>query len=154
MAKNGTWVDPTLSAFERFADTSESTAQKEARGAALGQFFRAVVAMRRAGVRLLAGSDMAGAFWPTDVHEELRLFAEAGLSPAETLAIATHDAAAFLGMNDAGSIRKGQNADLVLLRRNPLEDIRNTRSVAAVILRGKHFTAEQLQSLAMGARAR
>jgi len=48
----------------------------------------------------------------------------------------------------------GRPADLVLLRGDPLADIRNTRNVAAVILRGRYFSGEELQLLAVGARGR
>ena len=150
LARNGTWVDPTLAAFQRFADNSETAAKKTARDQGLKAFVRAVAAMRRAGVRLLAGSDLAGAFWPVDIHDELGLLVEAGLTPAEALTVATHDAASFLGLQSG--IAPGRPADLVLLRADPLADIRHTRSIAAVVVRGRHFTAEELQLLAVGAR--
>jgi imidazolonepropionase-like amidohydrolase len=151
-ARNGTWVDPTLTAFTHFAATSDSKKRLDVRQAATEKFFAAVLAMRRAGVRLLAGSDMAGAFWPTDVHDELRLFVEAGIEPGDALAIATKGAADFLGLHDSGSIAPGQIADLVLLSDNPLADIRATRSIHGVVLRGRYFTAEQLQLLVVNAR--
>lgn len=93
----------------------------------------------KAGVPLLAGSDvgipmvLAG----LSLHEELELLVEAGLTPSEALRSATTTAAEFLGRPDAGRIAAGQVADLVLLRENPLEDIRNTRSIDRVVLRGR-----------------
>ena len=154
-ARNGTWVDPTLAAFQRFADTSETSAQERPRTAAMKRLLEGVARMRAAGVKLLAGSDMAGSFWPTDVHDELRLLVQAGLSPAEALASATSEAAAFLGLQDeTGSVVPGKAADLVLLRGDPLADIRNTRAIAAVVVRGRYFSSDQVRLLAVGARSR
>src|SRR5207253_2464696 len=77
-----------------------ASAEERPRTAAMKRLLEGVARMRAAGVKLLAGSDMAGSFWPTDVHDELRLLVQAGLSPAEALASATSEAAAFLGLQD------------------------------------------------------
>ena len=67
------------------------------------------------------------------LHRELELLVKAGLSPAETTAAATSRATAFLGLIDeVGTIEPGKRADLVLLDRDPLADITNTRRIAAV----------------------
>jgi imidazolonepropionase-like amidohydrolase len=63
---------------------------------------------------------------------------DAGLTPAEALQAATRSAAEFLGKGkNSGAIAEGKYADLVLLDANPLEEIRNTRRIRAVIVRGK-----------------
>lgn len=83
---------------------------------------------------ILAGTD-AGVPYVVpgeSLHDELGLLVDAGLSPAEALRAATINAARFMKRNDIGVIKKGAVADLVLLSRNPLDDIRNTRSVVAV----------------------
>src|SRR2546430_16550038 len=104
--------------------------------------------MRAAGVKLLAGSEMGGWFWPTDLHDELRLLVQAGLSPAEALASATSEAAAFLGLQDeTGSVVPGKAADLVLLRGDPLAGIRNTRAIAGGGGRGRAFSSDQVRRL-------
>jgi imidazolonepropionase-like amidohydrolase len=95
-----------------------------------------VAAMKRAGVRLMAGTDLALGGW--NLHEELSLLVEGGLTPLEALQTATRNPAEFLGRLDSlGGIEEGKIADLVLLEANPLEDIRNTRKIYAVILGGK-----------------
>ena len=104
---------------------------------------------QRAGVRLLAGTDvgipmiLAG----TSLHDELEELVAAGLTPAESLATATRNAADFLGRDDAGRIAAGQIADLVLLRADPLENIAGSRTVEAVVLRGRLLERTDLDAL-------
>ena len=97
--------------------------------------------MRRAGVEFLAGTDM-GPSTPVvpgaGLHDELELLVQAGLTPMEALQSATRNPARFLGkFADMGTIEPGKLADLVLLDANPLEDIRNTRKIRLVVLRGR-----------------
>jgi len=97
--------------------------------------------MARAGVGLLAGTDQGGnpyCYPGWSLHDELALFVQAGLTPAEALATATTNPARFFGVTDSlGSIAPGQIADLVLLDADPLADIRNTRAIRAVLVRGR-----------------
>jgi imidazolonepropionase-like amidohydrolase len=96
--------------------------------------------MHRAGVRVLAGTDTPAPFvFPgASLHDELALLVEAGLTPAEALRAATLNAAVCLGREkELGAVEPGQLADLVLLARDPLADVRNTRSVEAVIVGGR-----------------
>lgn len=101
---------------------------------------RVAAAAHRAGVTLLAGTDVGVRYvYPGfSLHDELELLVQAGLSPLEALRTATVNPVRFLGFADSlGTIRLGSIADLVLLDSNPLEDIRSTRRIAAVVLRGK-----------------
>ncbi|HET6958456.1 MAG TPA: amidohydrolase family protein [Vicinamibacterales bacterium] len=60
--------------------------------------------------------------------------------------ITTRSAAEFLGrLPEEGTVEVGKKANLVLLEANPLTDIANTRKVAAVVLRGRFISAEELQ---------
>jgi len=115
-----------------------------------------VAAMRRAGVELLAGTD-AGipSIYPGfSVHDELTLLVEAGLSPMEALQTATRNPAKFLGQLDSlGTIQAGKVADLVLLDANPLDDIRNTRKISAVIANGKLIAQPELRAMLASAEA-
>ncbi|MGH8456455.1 MAG: amidohydrolase family protein, partial [Stenotrophobium sp.] len=56
--------------------------------------------------------------------------------------------ARYLGLQDSlGTIEKGKLADLVLLEANPLDDIRNTRKIAAVVIDGRYLPKEALQKM-------
>lgn len=100
---------------------------------------RIVEALHDAGARLLVGTDTPNPFVVpgASVHEEMELLVEAGLSPAEALIAATRAPAEYLGRADLGTIAPGNQADLVLLRENPLEDIRATREIVGVVLDGR-----------------
>jgi len=69
-------------------------------------------------------------------HWELELMVEAGLTPAQAIAGATRNAAQFLGAKDLGTLEKSRWADMIVLDRNPLEDIKNTRAIHAVYIAG------------------
>ncbi len=117
----------------------------------LTNFYRDFQQMREEGVKFLAGTDVAVAFiYPGfSMHQELEIYtSKLGFSPMETLRIATYNPAHFYEIEGKqGSIEIGQVADLVLLDRNPLEDIRNTRTVRAVISRGKLLNRSRLNQL-------
>ena len=96
------------------------------------------------GITVAAGTDTlgsadAGAVVLPNLHRELELLVTlAGLSPAQALESATRHAAAVLGADQLrGTIEAGKLADLVVLRADPLVDIRNTRSIELVMRRGR-----------------
>ena len=105
--------------------------------------------MQQAGVRVLAGTDLAtaGTYPGFDLHDELALMVEAGLTPMQALQSATRNPAEFLKLSDTGTIAAGRTADLVLLDGNPLEDIRNTQKIRAVILSGRFLDRNTLDAL-------
>jgi imidazolonepropionase-like amidohydrolase len=100
-----------------------------------------VGALHRAGVPFMAGTDAAPGVYIMpgfSLHDELANFVEAGFTPMESLQTATSNPAKFLGMEASlGSVEPGKIADLVLLGANPLEDIRNTQQINAVIATGR-----------------
>ena len=78
-----------------------------------------------------------------DKHWELELMTRGGFTAAEALATATINSARYLGIDrQLGSIEVGKLADLVILKANPLEDIRNTRSIDRVMKSGILFRGE------------
>jgi len=82
-------------------------------------------------------------------HWEMWMFVQGGMTPMEALQCATINGARYLGMDkDLGSLEQGKLADLVVLDRNPLEDIRNTDSVAMVMINGRLHDAGTLNQVA------
>jgi imidazolonepropionase-like amidohydrolase len=106
--------------------------------------------MQKVGVKILAGTDAPApyVFPGSSLHDELQLLVESGLTPLEALQSATKSPAEFLHTaKDSGTVEKGKLVDLVLLDANPLDDIRNTRNIHAVILRGKLLDRAALDQL-------
>lgn len=109
-----------------------------------------VHAMQKAGVGILAGTDVTNPFcFPGfSLHDELGLMVKAGLTPMQALQTATLNPARFLGREkDFGTIEKGKIADLVLLDANPLDDIANTKKISAVVYGGALLPRAQLDQM-------
>ncbi len=105
-----------------------------------GYIHRLVRRADQEGVRMLAGSDAAceGVIPGYGLHRELELLVQAGLSPLTALQAATLEPARYFQRHDqAGQLKSGFQADIVLLRRNPLEDISAVSDVYAVIIDGE-----------------
>lgn len=115
--------------------------------------------LQQAGMTILAGTD-AGFLnsynYPgIGLHDELREYVRYGLTPLQALQSATLRNAAFLGHDkDSGDLAEGKVADIVLLERNPLQDIDATRAIDAVVLKGDYLDRKALDALLAGARAR
>ncbi|MEM7136691.1 MAG: amidohydrolase family protein [Myxococcota bacterium] len=99
----------------------------------------------RAGVKLMVGSDTGDVLiYPgPSFHEEMRIFSDAGMSPAAILAAATSVPAAFAGLSDThGSIAVGKRADFVFLNQNPLDDIAHSEKIDAIYVGGRFYDSE------------
>lgn len=107
--------------------------------------------LHRAGVPFLAGTDVgARLVYPgSSLHDELAFLVEhVGLTPLEALQAATRNAAEFFGeAAEAGTIEVGKRADLVLLGADPLLDVRHTRRIEAIVLRGELYPRRRLDAL-------
>ncbi len=78
-------------------------------------------------------------------QRELELLVAAGISPLDTLRIATYNGAVFLGKADQlGSVDKGKLADLVLLSKDPTADINNAKSIVFVMKGGQMIDESRL----------
>jgi imidazolonepropionase-like amidohydrolase/Tol biopolymer transport system component len=81
-------------------------------------------------------------------HWELWMLQQGGMTPMEALRAATVDGARYLGLDaDVGSLEKGKLADLVVLDRNPLENIRNSESIHMVMLNGRLYEGATLNEI-------
>ncbi len=106
--------------------------------------------MHEKGIPIAAGTDTPiGLSVPGfSLHSELEMLVSAGLSPLEALRSATLRPAEYFSLQDEiGSIDVGKKADMVLLDKNPLDDIRNTKSIAAVISKGQLWNLGELLAL-------
>jgi len=102
--------------------------------------------IQRAGGRIGVGAH--GQLQGLGYHWEMWAFAMGGMTPREVLKAATIDGAEIIGLKqDLGSLEPGKLADLVILARNPLENIRNTNSVRYVMKNGELYEAETLKQL-------
>jgi len=102
------------------------------------------------GVPMLGGTDFGSApyVYPgIDLHDELAALVGAGFTPMQALQSVTLNASKFLGRSDFGTLAPGKSADMVLLAANPLTDIHNTRSIRAVVLRGRYLNRAALDAL-------
>ena len=88
-------------------------------------------------------------------HWELWMLQQGGMTPMEALRCATIDGARYIGLDgQLGSIEKGKLADLVVLDRNPLENIRHSESINMVMLNGRLFDGKTLNEIGNHSRER
>jgi imidazolonepropionase-like amidohydrolase len=109
------------------------------------------------GVRLLAGTDITIPYtYPGfSLHDELKLFVEAGLTPMQSLETATTNPAIFLELSKTwGRVERGYTANLVLLNADPMADISNVNKIDSVVVSGQRFDRTQLDQLLNDARIR
>jgi imidazolonepropionase-like amidohydrolase len=126
------WTEPDFTAFRR------SRAQQDL-------FLRAFAA---AGGRIAAGTDAANQILVPGYseHREMELLVGAGLTPREALRAATRNGAVLLGVDSLGLLAPGKVADLVVLSKDPLVDIRNTQAIEAVMTRGRLLDADSIRA--------
>jgi imidazolonepropionase-like amidohydrolase len=143
--RNGTWLVPTLYVVHSptFDDVSDSS-----------RYTHAVQLLHQVGTPMLAGTDASPRsnvkeqLLESALHKELALLVEAGFTPLEALQAATWNVAKFFNATDSlGTIAPGKVADCVLLDANPLADIRNTRTIRAIVANGRYFDHAALDTL-------
>lgn len=136
LVKKGTFVSPTLGAFEYQAGT-EITDSIKLKGFQTMKMLTAK--FKKAGVNLAMGSHSmipyAEKGWA--FQREMELWVESGIKTSEVIHAATLVNARFFRIADQlGSIEKGKLADLIIVNGNPLEDIKVMRNIEKVMLNG------------------
>ena len=94
---------------------------------------RNLAKMNAAGVKIVVGTDGNTPYAP---HIEMEDMVAAGMTPMQVITAATRNGAQFLRLTDVGTIEANKSADFIVLDANPLDNVTNTRRIAAVYLRG------------------
>jgi imidazolonepropionase-like amidohydrolase len=100
------------------------------------------------GGRIAVGTDAANQMLIPGyaVHRELELLVRAGLTPAEALSAASRNGALLLRVDSLGLVAPGKVADLVILERDPLADIRNTLAIERVMSQGRMLSPDSIRA--------
>jgi imidazolonepropionase-like amidohydrolase len=126
------WLRPSLSEAEMKKVEEENTDRPKAQ-----EFYgiqaRNLKKLNGAGVTIVMGTDGNTPWGP---HVEMADMVAAGMTPAQVIMASTRNPAEFLRISDAGTLEQGKSADFIVLDANPMDDITNTRRIAAVYLRG------------------
>jgi imidazolonepropionase-like amidohydrolase len=115
---------------------SDPNLEKYRQALAMGK--RNLKALADGGVRYGMGTDtgVPGRFQGYFEHLELQEMVDAGLTPMQAIVAATKSGAEFLKAADLGTLQRGKWADLIVLEKNPLDDIKNTHTIQAVYIAG------------------
>ena len=103
--------------------------------------------MLEAGARVVLATDTGihpGHTFGSGEHVELARWVQLGMTPAQAIVAATSRPAELMGLTDLGTLAVGKRASFLVLDANPLDDIRNTRTIADVYLDGARFDREAL----------
>ena len=104
---------------------------------------RNLVRLSKEGVSVAVGTD---GNTPWAAHVEMEDMVAAGLTPAQVITAATKNGADYLRIADLGTIEQNKSADFIVLDANPLDDIRNTRRIAQVYLRGHEVNRQAMKN--------
>ncbi len=134
LVENEIFISPTLAVFERQSDKGDSV---EINGFA--NMLKFVGKVKKGGAKVVVGShtyvpyaEKGDAF-----YREMALLRDSGMTPMEVIVAATLENARFFRIDERlGSIEKGKIADLILLRENPLQDLKALKTIEKVMLNG------------------
>ena len=132
VAKDMSWLAGSVSP-EELKKLQAAATDRPAAQQAFGIQARSLAKMNAAGVKIALGTD-GGIPWSH--HAEMEDMVLAGMTPHQVITAATRNAAEFLRLKDQGTIAVGKSADFLVLDANPIDDIKNTRRIADVYLRG------------------
>ena len=109
---------------------------------------KSLAKLNAAGARIILGSDtgLEDHFFGYAEQRELEQMVAAGMTPAQVIVAATSRPAEFLGLKNTGALAPGKSADFLVLDANPLEDIRNTRRITRIYIRGTEIDRAALRA--------
>jgi imidazolonepropionase-like amidohydrolase len=138
----------TAAEFEKVQAASKDDPKAQA---FFGIQSRNLARLNAAGVKIALGTD--GPI-PWAAHEEMADMVASGMTPAQVIVAATRNSAELVGMADVGTVAARKSADFIVLDANPLDDITNTRRIAAVYLRGSQVDRAALRARWTGGTSR
>lgn len=135
--------------IQRMAGENEAT--KQARKQAFETVSNLIPLVKKSGMKIIAGTD-AGYLNTYDfpglaIHLELQKLVEYGLTPQEALIASVINGPGYFNFREFGSVQQGKAANLIVLSKNPLEDISATLSIEGVVKDGKIYTRSDLDSM-------
>ena len=169
LVEHGTVVDPTIALSELYTANSTKpvasfdpgllkvapeltealsfdappTPQSEIIEKVFQKEVQAVGALHRAGVPIVAGTDQA--IPGHSLYREIELYVQAGFTPMEAIQAATIIPARAMGIDkEVGTVEAGKRGDVIILGSNPLESIRNIRTVEFVVTNGTMYNSAEL----------
>jgi len=141
VATDLSWLKDSVPAAE-LATLQAAATDRPAVQQTFGIQARNLAKLNAAGVKIALGTD-GNVAWAH--HLEMEDMVAAGMTASQVIVASTRNAAEFLKLTDAGTIATGKSADFLVLDANPLDDIRNTRKISSVYLRGAAVDRAALQ---------
>ena len=132
VAADLSWLSGTVPADE-LQEMQGAQRDRPAAQESFGIQARNLARLNLAGVTIAFGTDGST---PWAVHQEMEDMVRSGMTPAQVIVAATRNSAELMQLTDIGTVAVGKSADFIVLDANPLDDITNTRRIAAVYLRG------------------
>jgi imidazolonepropionase-like amidohydrolase len=110
---------------------------------------RLLKGLRDAGARIALGTDSPQMFSVPgfSIHREMKAMVESGMTAFEVLQGGTSRVAEYFAKpGEAGTVARGQRADLILLEANPLNDVANVARRAGVVVHGRWIPESEIQA--------
>ena len=146
VARDLSWLGGTVPA-DRLAEMQAGAVDRPQAREGFGIQARNLMRIHGAGLPVAFGTDGSA---PWAAHQEMADMVLAGMDPADVVVAATRTSAELLELENTGTLEPGRIADFIVLDGNPLEDIRNTRRISDVYLRGVRVDREGISRRLLG----